>query len=194
MASICKWITAAGLALFLMACGHEDSETPSLAETGSAPDTPSAPLRVEPGSQPPPIHTDAETTGQPATADPARAERQRLREQRGQAGRWWDDPALIADLALTAEQRNSLAQAHQILHTARLDARSRLQDLRATEATEQHDRQDPGRLQRSAVEGRLDDAHQTWQRAVREILHAEQLEQLFERHPAAMDWADTRRG
>ena len=159
------------VALTLLACGRQDSETAASSHLEpAAVDPASTSIRSEPGELPTPLASVSAADADGESRARAVAERERLREQRAGEHHWWNDPALSERLSLQPEQRAALLQAHANLRNARLEERSLLQEQQARGSRPNH--------ADAAARARLEAAEQAWQTALREILTPNQLKQL----------------
>lgn len=179
-----RLLMIAALSLGLTACGGQDTETaPAPAPEEAAPER-LAPARAEPADQPPASPDPADEPAAQGEAM-ARAERERLRQQRGDGEvRWWDDDALAERLGLDPEQRSRLLEAREALLAARLEGRTRLREQRelGTQLDPQSDADRLTELQRSigGVREQLEQAEFRWEETIRDTLHPEQQRQLDE--------------
>jgi hypothetical protein len=187
-----KYLTLLILTLTLSACDRQDVETSPAAETESSAQQPAPAVGSEPADAPPaPLDRDPALASESTDLTQARAERQLIREQRESDSGWWDDEALSQRLGLEPEQRAALLDARRALHSARLDANTRLREQRSALGSTP-DRGDADRLNelretREAIENDIAAAEQLWQTAAGNILNRDQLERLRAQYPEALD-------
>lgn len=173
--------------LFLIACGDQNTETapPPAPASETATEQPEAPVRSEPADRPPPPSEHEGATGaDPEALEQARAGRQVLRERRQTESGWWTD---AERLGLDPEQHTALLEAREALMAARLEGRTRLQQLRTAEQGQQAERLAELQASREELLAGMDEAEQLWQSTLREVLNTEQLERLRQADPEALE-------
>lgn len=117
--------------------------------------------------------------------------RERLRGLREIGTAWWENEQVIAELALTDEQVATLGEAGETRLQATTAARRDLAEARRelSRAASEGDRERTEALtdQRARIQKRLQEAEEDWRRAVAAILDDDQLQQLDELYPHALE-------